>query len=182
MQSPHELNSSSLTPWDLLLLRTYTSFVRPCGTSICPCRLRCLFLQAQAEMKMNMLSSLLLQLNWMRILLNFFMSSVSWMLANVMTKSSSCCFWKCNRNSAHRSCITVCPDSGWSITYLSTPIIESWLKSVGSDGSLSQLFMMKVMVWCFVSNSQLVTTAHIAMCVLPSNCCCCGDYFLQFHR
>jgi hypothetical protein len=56
------------------------------------------------------------------------------------------------------------------------------LKSVGSDGSLSQLFMMKVMVWCFVSNSQLVTTAHIAMCVLPSNCCCCGDYFLQFHR
>ncbi len=48
-------------------------------------------------------------------------------------------------------CIMVCPGS------------------VGSHGSSSLLFMMKVMVWHFVSNSHKVTTALIVM--LPSNWC-----------
>ncbi len=40
---------------------------------------------------------------------------------------SSCCFWKCNRNSRCRFCIMVCPDFGVIIIYLSTtPTVRSW--------------------------------------------------------
>jgi hypothetical protein len=43
--------------------------------------------------------------------------------------------------------------------------------------SLSLLFMMKVMVWHFVSDSHKVMTALIV--VLPSNCCC-GVFSVHF--
>jgi len=46
------------------------------------------------------------------------------------------------------------------------------MNSVGSHGSLSLLFMMKVMVCHFVSDSHEVMTALIV--VLPN--CCCGDF------
>ncbi len=43
------------------------------------------------------------------------------------------------------------------------------MKSVGSHGSSSLLFMVKGMVWHFVSDSHKVMTAVIVM--LPSGCC-----------
>jgi hypothetical protein len=46
------------------------------------------------------------------------------------------------------------------------------MKSVGTNGSLSLLFIMKVMVWHFVSNSHKVVTALLVM--LPPKCC--GDF------
>jgi hypothetical protein len=50
---------------------------------------------------------------------------------------------------------------------------------VDSHGSSSLLFAMKVMmVWHFVSNSHKVMTAPIV--VLPSDCCCCGDFLFNF--
>jgi hypothetical protein len=44
------------------------------------------------------------------------------------------------------------------------------MKSAGNHGSSSLLFMMKMIVWHFVSDSHKVTTALIV--VLPSNGCC----------
>jgi hypothetical protein len=46
---------------------------------------------------------------------------------------------------------------------------QKLMNSVGSHGSLSVLFMMRVMVWCFVSNTHKVMTAFIVMS--PSRCC-----------
>jgi len=46
---------------------------------------------------------------------------------------------------------------------------QELMKSVGSHGSLSLPYTVKVMVWHFVSNSHEVMTALIVM--LPSNCC-----------
>ncbi len=51
------------------------------------------------------------------------------------------------------------------------------MKSVCSHSSSSLLFVMKVMVWHFVSctlNSQKVMTALIVMLL---SCCSCGDFF-----
>jgi hypothetical protein len=45
---------------------------------------------------------------------------------------------------------------------------QKLMNSVGSHGSLSLLFMMRVMVWCFVSNTHKVMTAFIVMS--PSWC------------
>jgi hypothetical protein len=55
--------------------------------------------------------------------------------------------------------------------------IHCWemMKSGGSRGSLSLLFVMKVVVWHFVRDSHNVKTALVLM--LPSNCC----LSLQFH-
>jgi hypothetical protein len=47
------------------------------------------------------------------------------------------------------------------------------MKSVGSHGSLSLLFVMKVMVRHFVSNSDEVMTTLIVVFPLK---CCCGDF------
>ncbi len=71
---------------------------------------------------------------WMRILLTFLISNVSWVLANI-TSESSHCFRKGNRNSGRRLCIMACP-SFWEDYYmliythfidlLSTPTVGSW--------------------------------------------------------
>jgi hypothetical protein len=45
------------------------------------------------------------------------------------------------------------------------------MKSVGSHGSSSLLFMMKVLVRHFLSDSHKVRTA-IGLVILPSECCC----------
>jgi len=49
-------------------------------------------------------------------------SNVSWVLANI-TPESSHCFWKGNRNSGCRLCITVCP-SFWEDYYVL--LSQSW--------------------------------------------------------
>jgi len=101
---------------------------------------------------------------WMRILSTFFISDVSWVLANI-TSESSHCFWKSNRNSGRRLCIMVCP-SFWEDYYMLI-YTHCWelMNSVGSHGSLSLPFVMKVMVCHFVSDSHEVMTALIV--VLP---------------
>jgi hypothetical protein len=43
--------------------------------------------------------------------------------------------------------------------------------SMGSQNLLLLLFMMKLMVWHFVSDTQKVMTALVAL-TLPSKCCC----------
>jgi hypothetical protein len=47
-------------------------------------------------------------------------------------------------------------------------ICQELMKSVGSHGSLSLPYTVKVTVWLFVSNSHEVMTALIV--TLPSNC------------
>ncbi len=72
---------------------------------------------------------------------------------------------KGNRNSGRRLCIMVCP-SFWEGYYMLI-YTHCWelMNSVGSHGSSSLLFMMKVMVCHFVSDSHEVMTALIV--VLP---------------
>jgi hypothetical protein len=78
---------------------------------------------------------------------------------------SSHCFRKGNRNSGRRLCIMVCP-SFWE-DYCMLIYTHCWelMNSVGSHGSLSLPFVMKVMVCHFVSDSHEVMTALIV--VLP---------------
>ncbi len=89
-------------------------------------------------------------------------------LDNVMTKSS-CCFWKCKRNSGHRYLHNGLPEIWVDCHILVYTHCPELMKSVKSHGSLSLLFMMKLMVWHFVSDSHKVMTILIIM--LPSNCC-----------
>jgi hypothetical protein len=58
-------------------------------------------------------------------LAHFLICYISWVLANIMTESS-CCFWKCDRNSGCRFCIMVHPDLGRLLYTQSTPTIRSW--------------------------------------------------------
>jgi hypothetical protein len=83
-----------------------------------------------------------------------------------ITSESSHCFRKGNRNSGRRLCIMVCP-SFWEDYYMLI-YTHCWelMNSVGSHGSLSPLFMMKVMVCHFVSDSPEVMTALIVMLLL----------------
>jgi hypothetical protein len=81
-------------------------------------------------------------------------------LANI-TFESSHCFRKGNRNSGHKLCIMVCP-SFWADYYiLIYTQCRELMNLVGSHGSSSLPFVMKVMVCHFVSNSHEVMTALI---------------------
>ncbi len=62
---------------------------------------------------------------WMRILLIFIIINVSWVLANIMSKSSQC-FRKGKKKSGRGLCIMVCPSFGKIIICLYTPIVGSW--------------------------------------------------------
>jgi hypothetical protein len=64
-------------------------------------------------------------------------------LANIMTKSS-CCF--CKRNSGHRYLYNGLPEIWVDCHILIYTHCPELMKSVRSHGSLSLLFMMKVMV------------------------------------
>ncbi len=99
------------------------------------------------------------------------------MLANI-TSESSHCFQKGNRNSGCRLCITVCP-SFWEDYYMLI-YTHCWelMNSVGSHGSLSLPFVMKVMICHFVSDSHEVMTALIV--VLPL--IVVVEISLQLHR
>jgi hypothetical protein len=114
---------------------------------------------------------------WMRILLTFLISNVSWVLANI-TSESSHCFRKGNRNSGRRLCIMVCP-SFWEDYYMLI-YTHCWelMNSVGSHGSSSLPFVMKVMVCHFVSDSHEVMTALIVMLPLIV----VVEISLQLHR
>jgi hypothetical protein len=48
---------------------------------------------------------------------------------------------------------------------------QEQMMSMGSQNHRSLLFMMKLMVWHFVSDTHKVMTALIAL-MLPSKCCC----------
>ncbi len=76
---------------------------------------------------------------------------------------SSHCFQKGNRNSGRRLCIMVCP-SFWEDYYMLI-YTHCWelMNSVGSHGSLSLLFVMKVTVCHFVNDSHEVMTALIVV-------------------
>ncbi len=89
---------------------------------------------------------------------------VSWVLFNIILESSHC-FLKCDRNSRCRCWFAW--NFGW-ILYVSTTPIFWW-----SHGSLSLLFVMKIMVWHFVRDCHKVMTTLIL--TLPSKCCC-GDF------
>jgi hypothetical protein len=98
-------------------------------------------------------------------------------LANI-TSESSHCFRKGNRNSGRRLCIMVCP-SFWEDYYMLI-YTHCWelMNSVGSHGSSSLPFVMKVMVCHFVSDSHEVMTALIV--VLPL--IVVVEISLQLHR
>ncbi len=95
-----------------------------------------------------------------------------------LTSESSHCFRKGNRNSGCRLCIMVCP-SFWEDYYMLI-YTHHWelMNSVGSHGSLSLPFGMKVTVCHFVSNSHEVMTALIV--VLPL--IVVVEIFLQLHQ
>ncbi len=80
-------------------------------------------------------------------------------------------FQKCNRNSGH-TVWWFAWSFGYVVIELCTPTVRSWW-SHWVVMALSLLFMMKVMVWHFMSNSHKVMTALIVM--LPS-IFCCGDF------
>jgi hypothetical protein len=94
---------------------------------------------------------------WMGTLLTFWISYVSWVLANIMTESSHG-FQKCDRNSGHRVHIILSSDFVLMIIYLSTPTVRScWSQWVviavvtafhGESDGLSE----------FLSNSHEVMT------------------------
>jgi hypothetical protein len=68
-----------------------------------------------------------------------------------------------DRNSGHGLCINLLPEI--HIMYLYTHCWEQ-MKSVGGHGSLSLQFVMKVMVWHFVSHSHKVMAALTHCCYL----------------
>ncbi len=99
------------------------------------------------------------------------------MLANI-TSEFSHCFRKGNRNLGRKLCIMVCP-SFWEDYYLLI-YTHCWelMNSVGSHGSSSLSFMMKVMVCHFVSDSHEVMTTLIVMLPLII----VVEISLQLHR
>jgi hypothetical protein len=80
-------------------------------------------------------------------------------LANILTESFHW-FWKWDKHSGHRlynSSLKLWAD------YCLRIYTHPWelMKSLGSQGRVSWLFMLKVMVWHFVSDTHKVMTAFI---------------------
>ncbi len=69
---------------------------------------------------------------------------LSWVVANIRTESS-CCFQKCDRKSGCRFSRMVCPKVWADYCIVIHTHCQELMKSVGSHGSLSLLFMMKFM-------------------------------------
>ncbi len=91
---------------------------------------------------------------------------------------SSCYSWKCERKPGHRCLFNNFP--GISVDYhilICTHCGEVMI-SMGCCGSLSLLFMMKVMVWHFASDSHKDMTAFIVGSLWKS----CLEISLQSHR
>jgi hypothetical protein len=100
---------------------------------------------------------------WARMLLTILISAVSWLLANI-TIGSFCWFRKCDRKSGHRClCSGLTQFLAWFL-FLSTPHHYAPMKSVGTHARSSLLFVMRVIIWHFVSNTYKVLIALILMC------------------
>jgi hypothetical protein len=81
-------------------------------------------------------------------------------LVNVLTESSHC-FQECFRSSGLRCLYNgFAQKFGWITVYLSMPTVRSWWSQWGS---LSLLFMMKLMVWHVVSNTHKVMTISVVV-------------------
>jgi hypothetical protein len=97
-----------------------------------------------------------------------FWLGISQVLANITSESSPCS-----------------PKFQADCQYLSTPIMKSWwiqwivMAAWWCCTSLALLFLMKVMVWNFMSNSRKVMTALI---VLALRKWCCGEFFCNSGR
>jgi hypothetical protein len=64
-----------------------------------------------------------------------------------------------------RFCVMVCSDFGQIVICFICTHCQELMKSVGSHGNLSMLFMMKVMVWHFVSDFLSYGYAYSHCCV-----------------
>jgi len=126
----------------------------------------CLLVEGQAKINFSCPHKLLAA--WMRILLTFVISSVSWVLATNMPESSYC-FWKCNRNSGHICLYNGWPKFGLDICKLICTHCSELMETVGSHGRLSLLLMKRWWPDTFVSDTHNVMTALSVM--LPSKCC-----------
>jgi hypothetical protein len=108
---------------------------------------------------------------WMRVLLTPLISYASSVLAIIITKSY-CGIQKCNTNLGMELFVLwFAWNSGLIVVQLSRSTVASWWKSVcSSDGSLSLLFIMKLMmmVWHFVNDSHEVMTAALII-MLPQS-------------
>jgi hypothetical protein len=113
----------------------------------------------------------------MRILLTFFISWLSWGLANIMTESS-CCFWKGNRSSGRRFCIIVCPTFWADHSIFFYTHHQELAKSVVSQCSSSLLFMIKVMV-CHLWVILIRLWLHSLLCYVQI---AIAEISLQFHK
>jgi hypothetical protein len=89
---------------------------------------------------------------------------VSWVLANIMTESS-CCSWKCNRNSEHRLCmmgIKLCLKF-LVVSYIvvSIPTVSSWCDQWQSVMAAHHCYLWwRWWVRYFVSSPHKVMMAH----------------------
>ncbi len=79
------------------------------------------------------------------------------------------CIFKCsvpnkgNRNSRHKLCIIVCPSFWEDYSMLIYTHFGKLMNSIGSHGSLSLSFVMKVMVCHFVSDLHEIMIAFTVM-------------------
>jgi hypothetical protein len=83
--------------------RIWSGWTRPNHYPACSplCfRVRCFACKGASSNKIKLTLTSLLLLEW-AALITFLISGLFWVLDNFMTKSS-CCFWKCNRNSGHK--------------------------------------------------------------------------------
>ncbi len=121
------------------------------------------------EIKLTLSSPL--QLEWGYYWL--FDGYVSWVLTNAMTESSHF-FQKCDRNLRKQIfCIMVCLNFWADYQIFIYSYHQEMMKSMGSHGSLSLQFMMKVMVWHFVSECHKFLTTLIVPLPVKS---CSGDF------
>jgi hypothetical protein len=164
----HETHSMDCTThtecWKKIAwVHTTASLCRP----LCALRLRCLLVKGQAKMKWSLPSQAHCSLNdnafeLFKLDMSFkWLEHHDWVFPLLLEMRQ-----KLNMQLLYNGLHGIL--GGLFYTYL-----HPWwklMKSVGSHGSLSLLFVMEVTVWHFVTNSHKVMTALIV--VLPLECCC----------
>ncbi len=95
---------------------------------------------------------------------DFLISYVSLGCLNNIIMESFHCFWECDRNSGCRFCIMVCMKL--LADYYLLIYTQCWvlMKSLGRHGSLSLLFVMKVMVRHFLWATLVRSWPHSLLC------------------
>jgi hypothetical protein len=135
----------------------------------------CLLVEGQAKINFSCPHKLLPA--WMRILLTFVISSVSWVLATNMPESSYC-FGNATETQDTYACIMVGQNLGWIFVNSSAPTVLSWWRqwvvmagchccSWRGDG-LTHLWVTLIMLWL-----------HSVSCCLQSVVL---EFSLQSHR